>query len=190
MSRFFRNWNNGLSIAVTNIPKEDAYLKSKKFSDAVAHLCDFRWKIVSISISIENRLDWWIEYLLFEKKDLVTELFQSIMLQSNHLTFMSKWKIFKRLCKLKSGEKSIYDSNIIDKIHKAINLRNKLAHWAFYYDWQDKKFYIEWFENDEIKNRELDDKFLSQSIQSLYDCINNLNSLLSDKSIGTVKYKV
>lgn len=180
MAEFFLNWNNCISIFVKNAEKDNPIFKSKDFLKNIDNFSAFRWRILSVSVSIENWLDHAIEYLMFDEKNQSSYRFSSSILKSWMLTYFQKRKVFKDLCKNRDWEKSTHDKVVIWEIHKCIELRNNVAHWTIYYDWKDNAFYfvrIKWMQESSIK---ITETYILDTSKKLYSCINKLNTLLTD----------
>lgn len=185
MEDFFRNRQDWLSLLVKNINKSDEYLFSDEFIWMVESIWLFRGNVIATAISIENRLNFWIEYLIFNVNDDVSITFQKIFLQNNYLTFYNKRKIFKELCKLKNWIKTIYDKKVISEIQKVIEYRNNIAHWGAYYDHAEKKYYFTRIKDNELKIEEINNQILKEKLKECYECISKLTSLYLDSNIGT-----
>lgn len=183
-NEFFINWNNWISILVTNI-SQDEFIetdicknKENPFYKNLDNISTFRWRILSTSISIENLIDYCIEFIIFDEKNDKTELFQKIFLKSSHLTFFGKWNILKELCKESSKTKAFYNKEIISSIQDVIELRNNIAHWYSKYDYKENKFYIEYIKNHKLHKDEINDIYILNNTNKVYWCINEINKLI------------
>ncbi len=184
MKSFFWNTPEWLSIFIKNSEDTDTFFDSPGFRDKVKKLVSVRGKILSICVSIEEYLDLALEFLIFDEHNNSSERFTKHIIQSGALTFYSKWKIFRNLCKERE-KKVTYDSDTIGKISKAKDIRNKFAHWTFMYDWNKKLFFLEYIKDYSTKKEKIDSIDFDQILESLYLCINTLSWLFNSEEFST-----
>ena len=175
---FFMNGQNGVSLLIKNWDKSDEKFRSKLFLKQITNICNHRWNILSIAISIEMLINAHIEYIIFDEKNKNTVLFQDLFLRSNYLTFFSKWQILKELCKISEKVKKYYDKDVIIRIQECIELRNIFAHGKCFFDSNEDKFYIEFFKSHSIKIKELTYEYFQETVIKFYNAINDLNLLV------------
>ncbi len=180
---FFINWNNWISVLVENVSQEKFYNSKEcyKYSIFITNLDNistFRWRILSTSISIENLINYILEFIIFDEKNNSSELFQKYFLRTSNITFFSKWNILKELCKNNEKTKKYYDKEIIRSIQNAIEIRNIIAHWYIIYNFENKCFYIEYIKSGKIVKEEINNDYIEKNSKLVYNCINNINKLI------------
>ena len=178
--KFILNTSTWYSVGIINWNREKwlRLINDNSFLNKLKEVSDFRWKVLSISTSIEILINANIELIIFDEQNENSKLFQDLFLRTNYLTFFSKWNIFKELCKSSNKVKKNYDKKIISTIQGVIETRNNLAHWYLIYDYLDKNFYIEYYKRSNIQTDLISEKYIKSSLNELYNCINDINILI------------
>ena len=140
----------------------------------------WRGEIITNSISVEEKIEDIIIKLLFRKEIDGSSLFRSIVLTRDFFGFMQKCKILSDLLKNLAPFKERDYSNLIQKIHDIIDIRNKFAHGRVNYEGAHaEKIIVDYFK-EKVKSEEINSKYIEQFSQKCRECYAELDTILAE----------
>lgn len=171
-------------------------IEAKKMQQTVLRLV--RGNMIDSSIKIEQELNLLFSNILFggnknrskNSHDAKGEIqfFEDFVLNSSHMTFGSKIKLFRSLCKTYSLFRDKDLSNIATNLKKVAEWRDRFAHGDIYFkSIQDKLSenpYLSYYHDSKQREQKLDEDFFVETINPLinetYSQLNELRKEINE----------
>ncbi len=137
-----------------------------------------RGQIINNSLFIEEKIDYIITKVLFNKNFAQADLFINIILSREFFSFMNKKKVLKDLLSSIDPFKNRNYHELYQNIQKVIDERNKFAHGQVSYSGnKGEKILIQYFK-EEIVNEEITQTSVNNFLDIVRKCYGELDKIM------------
>ena len=139
-----------------------------------------RGQIINNSLFIEEKIDYIITKVLFNKNFAQADLFINIILSREFFSFMNKKKVLKDLLSSIDPFKNRNYHELYQNIQKVIDERNKFAHGQVSYSGnKGEKILIQYFK-EEIVNEEITQTSVNNFLDIVRKCYGELDKIMAE----------
>ncbi len=154
----------------------EAFKKDEQFQS-------IRGQIINNALFVEEKIDYIITKILFNKNFAQADLFINIILSREFFNFMNKKKVLKDLLSSVEPFKNRNHHELYQNIQKVIDERNKFAHGQVSYSGnKGEKIFIQYFK-EEIVNEEITQTSVNNFLDMARKCYGELDKIMAELNL-------